>query len=383
MVIFIPTTRSISRILRWQNLKIEHELYCLGHLIEAAVAHYEATGEETLFNIGRKAADLLVKTFRNAGPEATPGHEEIEIALIKLYDVTQDRHYLELAEQFILQRGQTNFVKFAWQVLFENMRVNNRTKKRDEMVKLIEQSHPQLTGKYSLPDLNFSVKPPLMNARFMANALDGKYFQQDVPVHKTHQAVGHAVRFAYLETATAMLIQRTGDQNLLMNLANTWDHMVEKRMYVTGGTGSLPLTEGFGRDYELDPNFAYAETCAALGTMFWNWEMTQLTCEASYADLFERQLYNASLVGIGQTGDNYLYNNPLSNLKGVERQPWFQVPCCPSNISRTWASLGNYIYSHDEKTVWIHQYIGSQTTINPDSVIDLAMRSNFPWEGKG
>ena len=367
---------------RWQNLKIEHELYCHGHLIEAAVSHYEATGDESLLNIGRKAADLLVRTFHNCGPEATPGHQEIEIALMRLYDVTEECDYLELAEQFILQRGQANIGKFAWQVLFENMRVNRRTKQRDAMVKLIEQSNPQLAGKHSLPAENYSDKPPFINARFMASALDGKYFQQNVPVHQTHQAVGHAVRFAYLETAIAMLIQRCGDQQLLINLASTWQQMVEKRLYVTGGTGSLPVTEGFGRDYELDPNFAYAETCAALGTMFWNWEMTRLTCEASYADLFERQLYNASLVGIGQTGDSYLYNNPLANRNGLQRQSWFQIPCCPSNISRTWASLGKYIYSHDEQTVWIHQYIGSRTSINLDFPLELVMHSAFPWEGQ-
>lgn len=366
---------------RWQNLKIEHELYCLGHLIEAAVSHFEATGQESLLDIAKKAANLLVRTFRKCGPEATPGHQEIEIALMKLYDITGECDYLELAEQFILMRGQTGLTRFAWQVLLENLRVNSRTKKREEMVRQIEVSYPQLANQYSLSAQNFSEKPPLINARFMINALDGKYFQQHSPVLKTTKAVGHAVRFAYLETAVAMLIQRCGDQHLLTNLIDTWEHMVEKRMYVTGGTGSLPEMEGFGRDYELDPTFAYAETCAALGTMFWNWEMTQLTAEASYADLFEHQLYNASLVGISQTGSSYLYNNPLANQNAVQRQPWFEIPCCPSNISRTWAVLGKYIYSHDEKTVWIHQYIGNRTTINLSHPLILAMRSNLPWEG--
>jgi hypothetical protein len=152
-------------------------------------------------------------------------------------------------------------------------------------------------------------------------------------------------------------------------------------MYVTGGIGSLPAIEGFGRDYELDPEYAYAETCAALGCLFWNWEMVLLTRRARYADLFEWQLYNAAAVGMALDGRSYLYNNPLACRGGVTRQPWYEVPCCPSNLSRTWADLGRYLYTYEEGALWIHQYIGSRTEVNPGLPLRLEMASGLPWAG--
>jgi DUF1680 family protein len=153
-------------------------------------------------------------------------------------------------------------------------------------------------------------------------------------------------------------------------------------MYVTGGIGSLPAIEGFGRDFELDPEVAYAETCAALGCMFWNWEMTLITGEAKYADLFEWQLYNAASVGMGLAGDAYLYNNPLACRGGVARQAWYQVPCCPSNLSRTWAALGQYLYSSEAGRLWVHQYVSSETTIDPGVPVRIATESDLPWLGR-
>ncbi|NTW45329.1 MAG: glycoside hydrolase family 127 protein, partial [Anaerolineaceae bacterium] len=182
--------------------------------------------------------------------------------------------------------------------------------------------------------------------------------------------------------AVSMYALRYGEYSLWPALRESWVRMIEKRMFVTGGTGSLPISEAFGRDYELDPSTAYAETCAALGTMFWNWEMTQLFNEASYADLFERQLYNAALVGIGLSGNCYLYNNPLENKDGLKRQPWFEIPCCPSNLSRTLAALGQYIFTYEKNTISIHQYIGSKTEFALDKSISIEVESNFPWNGK-
>jgi DUF1680 family protein len=152
-------------------------------------------------------------------------------------------------------------------------------------------------------------------------------------------------------------------------------------MYVTGGIGSVPNIEGFGRDYELDPRYSYSETCAALGSMLWNWEMTCITREPKYADLFEWQLYNAAAVGLGQDGTSYLYNNPLSCEGGITRAAWFKCPCCPSNISRVWADLWKYIFSYEEQQVWVHQYVGSELSIEP---IGLRMRlsAGLPWDGK-
>jgi DUF1680 family protein len=366
---------------RWQNLQIEHELYCHGHLIEAAVSHYEATHSNNFLPVGIKAADLLLHTFLGCGPDKTPGHEEIEIALIRLTDITGNRDYCELAEQFIEQRGRRNSLSFALKMLGENRRVNQRTAQSNQSRKRYYQEHPAESGKFKLPDHNLSEKPRFVKQRFQYSALFGLYFQQHRPIRNQTIPVGHAVRFAYLKTATAMLANRSGDYTLIPSLKKSWQHMVERRMYVTGGTGSLPVSEGFGRDYELDPHYAYAETCAALGTMFWNWEMTGLTGEASYADLFERQLYNASLVGMGQNGQCYLYNNPLASRTGHERQPWFEVPCCPSNLSRTWASLGKYLFTHSPGKIWVQQYIGSQVVIPFDQPLGLQMTSTLPWEG--
>ena len=161
--------------------------------------------------------------------------------------------------------------------------------------------------------------------------------------------------------------------------------MVQHRMYITGGIGSLPLMEGFGRDYELDPEIAYAETCAALGSIFWNREMAQLTGEAQYSDLFEWQLYNAALVGMGQNGQCYLYNNPLAVRDGIQRREWYEVPCCPSNLSRTFASLAQYVLTADEESISIHQYISSQHTLADETsgqTMDITIDSALPREGR-
>ena len=161
-------------------------------------------------------------------------------------------------------------------------------------------------------------------------------------------------------------------------MEQAWERMVTRRMYVTGGIGSLPAIEGFGKDYELDPEVGYAETCAALGSMFWNWEMAKLTSEARYSDLFEWQLYNASGGGMGLDGTTYLYNNPLISRGDVTRQAWYSVPCCPSNVSRTWADLGGYLYAEDEKGLWVHQYVSS---IYEGGGLSIKMDAGLPWNG--
>ncbi|HSV86064.1 MAG TPA: beta-L-arabinofuranosidase domain-containing protein, partial [Levilinea sp.] len=231
-------------------------------------------------------------------------------------------------------------------------------------------------------------KPANSMVRWYASALSGKYFQQHAPVRRQTVPVGHSVRFAYLETAVTMLALASGDRSLLPALESAWERMVTRRMYITGGTGSLPGTEGYGNDYELDPEFAYAETCASLASLFWNWQMVQLTGEAKYTDLFEWQLYNAAGVGMGFDGRSYLYNNPLTCHGGVERKPWYAVPCCPSNISRTWADLGRYIATSQDKSIRIHQFISSQLSASITAAggeaahASLAMEADLPWEGR-
>jgi len=364
---------------RWLNLMIEHELYCHGHLIEAGVSHYEATGEKSALDIARRAADLLVRDFLAATPDKTSGHEEIEIALLRLYQVTGQGHYFELARQFLERRGKVR--PFAGLILKQNSSVNWRTK--FVLAKRIAYmaEHPEHNS-FQLPPDNFAKKTNTSKIRWQLSGLTGKYFQMHDPIRKQNAPVGHAVRFAYLETAIAMLYRQDHDQTLLPALLKAWERMITRRMYVTGGIGSLPEIEGFGKDYELDPEIAYAETCAALGSLFWNWEMALNTGDSRYSDLFEWQLYNAAAVGMGLGGDTYLYNNPLTCRGGVTRQTWYRVPCCPSNLSRTVASLGKYVFSFEKNYLWIHQYIGCQTEINLGAKVKIDLQSGLPWDGK-
>ena len=233
-----------------------------------------------------------------------------------------------------------------------------------------------------MPAGNEAKKPRNIAQRWMLNALTGKYFQQHAPVRKQTSARRPFGAFCLSGNSHRHAGTESGDQSLLEPLESIWDHMVSRRMYVTGGIGSLPALEGFGNDYELDPEFAYAETCAALGSMFWNWQMTQLTGKAQYADLFEWQLYNASRVGMGADGTTYLYNNPLTCRGGVTRKAWYEIPCCPSNISRTWADIGMFLYTNFEKNVWVHQYVDSEAVMDNCGGVKLKVKSGLPWQGK-
>jgi DUF1680 family protein len=241
--------------------------------------------------------------------------------------------------------------------------------------------HPEHAS-FRLPGDNYAKKPRFSRARWYLNAISGLYAQQHTPIRSQTAPVGHSVRFGYLETAVAMLCREKPDNALLSALEQAWDRMVTKRMYITGGLGAVPGLEGFGGDYELDPEYAYAETCASIASLFWNWEMALLTRNARYSDLFEWQLYNATNVGMGQGGETYLYNNPLAVHQDVTRKGWFVVPCCPSNLSRTFAGLGKYIYSFEEDNLWIHQYISSEATVNVRNPVKVRIESGLPWDGR-
>ncbi len=364
---------------RWVNLQIEHELYCHGHLIEAGVSHYEATGRRDLFDICIKAADLLVQDFLHASTDKTCGHEEIEIALVRLYRITGKETYLELAAQFVERRGRTPFFPIHFYRQFRSH------KARKETVNKLHQAYraenPEASG-FHLPGDNFAKKRSFSRARRYLTEFLGYYAQQHAPIRKQTRPEGHSVRFGYLEIAIAMILREKPDAVMLSTLQQAWDRMVSRRMYVTGGLGSAPEIEGFGQDYELDPELAYAETCASIASLLWNWEMTLLTSEARYSDLFEWQFYNAANVGMGQSGDTYLYNNPLEVHGGVTRQGWYVVPCCPSNLSRTFADLGKYIYSVDENNIWVHQFVGNETTVDTGVPVRLKIESELPWQGK-
>lgn len=364
---------------RWANLQIEHELYCHGHLIEAGVSHYQATGRTDLLTIARKAADRLVCDFAGAGPERTPGHEEVEIALLRLYAVTGEVAYRDLARQFLEQRGRTRF--FGLKLLAQMRSVAARGRQVAAGRRAYLAAHPDYVP-YQVPPGNTARQPRGAYLRWLVSALSGKYFQQHAPIRQQTVPVGHAVRFGYLQTALAMLARLEGDASLLPALEAAWERMVTRRMFVTGGLGALPALEGFGRDDELDPEYAYAETCAALASMFWNWQMALLTGQARYSDLFEWQLYNAASVGMGLDGDAYFYNNPLACRGGVVRRPWYAVPCCPSNLSRTWASLGQYIYSVEGDELTIHQWIGNRARLDVGVPLEVEIVSALPWEGR-
>lgn len=241
---------------RWDNLMIEHELYCHGHLIEA-------TGEPSALAIARKAADSLVNEFHAASPEKTSGHEEIEIALLRLYQVTKHNPYLDLAQQFLERRGKVR--PFFPLILKQNSNVDRRSQIVRERRRAYLGEHPEYTS-FQLPADNYAKKPRTAQLRWTFSALTGKYFQQHVPIRKQTVPVGHSVRFGYLETAMALLYRLTSDRSLLKPMEKSWERMVTRRMFITGGIGSLPELEGFGRDFELNPEIAYAETCAALAS---------------------------------------------------------------------------------------------------------------------
>ena len=364
---------------RWVNLQIEHELYCHGHLIEAGVSHSQATGHRDLLDLCIRSADLLVRDFLNTSSDKTCGHEEIEIALIRLYRVTGKEEYLELARQFVERRGRVPF--FALHLLRQFNSHNRRREYVNELRKSYLAEHPEQTS-FRLPGGNFASRPRFSRERWYLNALQGLYAQQHAPIRQQTAPVGHSVRFGYLETAIAMLLREQPDQTLLPTLEKAWDRMVSRRMYITGGLGSAPEIEGFGADFDLDPEFAYNETCASIASLLWSWEMALLTNKAQYSDLFEWQLYNATNVGMGRNGDTYLYNNPLTVRHGVTRKEWYVVPCCPSNLSRTFADLGKYIYSFDETNVWIHQFVSSETTLDIAGPVKIKIESGMPWNGK-
>jgi len=363
---------------RWKNLQVEHEFYCLGHLIEAGISHKNATGEDRLFTIIKRAADLLVNEFIEAPAKFTDGHEEIEIALIRLSRFTGATKYRELAQRFLERRGKILGypLHFTSQFLSSMGRMNTVTALRRVYLKTRKE-----ISSFKLPAHNKHRIPRNMPLRFAFSALSGKYTQQHKPLALQEEPVGHAVRFSYLNTAAAMLARDIKPNADLPRLEHLWQSMVEKRMSVSGGIGSLPLTEGFGRDYEMDPEIVYNETCAAIGCMLWDHEMALLTGDSKYDDLFEWQLYNAASVGIGLDGCLYFYNNPLTTDGGYKRESWYDIPCCPSNLSRIWASIADYAVSVDGEEIRIHHYFGGEFAYPVDPVNWIRMDTSLPRYG--
>ena len=334
---------------RWSNLRDCHELYCAGHLIEAAVAYYEATGRRNFLNVMCRYADYIGTVFgRERGKiRGYPGHEEIELALVKLYRATGTPAYLKLAKFFIDERGTSpHFFK-------------KEAKKRGERSD---------KDKHQTYD----------------------YWQAHLPVREQKTAEGHAVRACYLYAGMADVAGETGDRGLLEACRSLWKNIVEKRMYIHGGIGSSRFEERFTLDYDLPNEEAYAETCAAIALVFFAHRMLQIDPSAEYADIIERALYNGIASGMSLDGKRFFYSNYLGSVPGTHRftnqnapvrREWFGCACCPSNLSRMFASISGYIYSLTDSAVFIHLFAESKASVRLQGCdVKLVQKTKYPWD---
>jgi DUF1680 family protein len=326
---------------RWKNLRDKHELYCAGHLIEAAIAHHKATGKTRFLDAMERYAALISQVFgRGKGQiPGYPGHEEIELALIKLYRHTGKRDYLDQARYFIEERGCSPY--------FFDIEAQQRGEK---------------PGEYW--------------------AKTHAYTQSHAPVRQQHEVVGHAVRAMYLYSAVSDLAFETADVDLVTTLKLLWDDLVSHKIYITGGIGSSSANEGFTTPYDLPNQTAYAETCASIGLIFWAHRMLQLDLDSQYGDVLERVLYNSMLSGVSLGGDQFFYTNPLSSDGRYHRQSSFHCFCCPPNINRFLPTLGSYIYSRRDEEIDIHLYVQSKAKIDleGDEII-IEQETDYPWDG--
>jgi DUF1680 family protein len=313
---------------RWKDMN-QHEMYCAGHLIEAAIAYYQATGKRKLLDVAVGMTEHMMSLFGPGKRHWVPGHEEIELALVKLYQVTQEGRYLEFAHWLLEERGQ---------------------------------------GHGSLGD---------------DRKWNMVYYQDERPVREMTQAQGHAVRCMYLFCGMTDLATLGIDTGYVQALNRLWGDLIDRKMYLTGGIGSSHRNEGFSEPFDL-PNYeAYCETCASVGMVLWNARMNRLTADARYVNVLERALYNGALAGISLAGDRFFYVNPLASKGNHHRQAWYGCACCPSQISRFLPSIGNYIYATSGDGLWVNLYIGStaQLTVGKRAV-SVQQETVYPWDGQ-
>jgi DUF1680 family protein len=345
--------------LKWKSLAFNHEMFCAGSLFEAAVAHNQATGKRSLLEIALRLADHLDATFGPGMQAGIPGHEEVELALVRLYRLTGEKRYLRLAQYFVDSRGQKPSI-------FER-----------QYDQLPERQVDLLGHPMSIKDFYrrfFLVNP---------SKFDTSYSQDQLPVRQQRVAVGHAVRAMYFYSGMADLVYETGDAGLWEALESLHDSVTNHRMYVTGGIGPSERNEGFTADYDLPNENAYQETCASAGMVFWNYRMLKLTGDARYADVMELSLYNALAAGVSLTGDTFCYVTPLASRGDFKRDPWFGVPCCPTTVARFLPALGRYIYSESPDGLWVNLFIAGQVTANlAGKKVTLRQSGNYPWDGK-
>lgn len=319
---------------RWIHLQGSHELYNSGHLYEAAVAYYDATGKTNFLDIAIKNANLLLDTFGPGKKQDAPGHQVIEMGLAKLYRATGNEKYLDLAKFFLDQRGQPHE----------------------------REPYPE--------DSPFAI-------------YNGDFYMQDhKPVKEQSEAWGHAVRATYMYAGMADIAALTGDEEYRKAIDRIWHNVVSKKLYLTGGVGSRHISEAFGEDYELPNDVAYNETCAAIGNVFWNHRMFLLSGQADYIDVLERTMYNGLLSGVSLSGNRFFYTNPLESKGGYERSPWFEVSCCPGNIVRFLPSVPGYVYAKKKDKFYVNLYVQSEVrTMVNGNILRLKQITNYPWDG--
>jgi uncharacterized protein len=323
---------------RWEKEReMSHELYNAGHLYEAAAAHYAATGKKNLLNIALKNADLVCSVFGPDKKHVAPGHEVVEMGLVKLYRITGKKEYLETAKFFIEERGHYK-------------------------------------------GYDSSSRDPFKN---------GSYWQDDRPVVLQTRAEGHAVRAGYLYSAMADVAALTGDEQLLHAIDTIWQNMVSRKIYVQGGAGAIGDGERYGEDYELPNATAYNETCAAIANIYWNQRMFQLHGDSKYIDLLEKIMYNGFLSGLGLDGKSFFYTNAMQIKNSFShpdmeatRSGWFTCSCCPTNIVRLLPSLPGYVYAKQDDKLFVNLFVSSRASINmPGGKLEVSQVNNYPWEG--
>ncbi|HSD07429.1 glycoside hydrolase family 127 protein [Flavobacterium sp.] len=318
---------------RWESLQISHELYNSGHLIEAAVVHYQATGKKNFLDIAIKNANLLVFTFGDKPNQVhgVPGHQIVETGLVKLYQITGDKQYLTLAKYFLDNRGNAKHHK-----------------------------------------------------------LYGAYAQDDIPVIEQKEVVGHAVRAVYMYAGMTDIAAIYNDKNYLNAVNNLWTNMVNKKMYITGGIGAKHDGEAFGANYELPNLTAYNETCAAIGDVYWNHRLFNLSGDVKYFDVIERSMYNGLISGLSLDGQKFFYPNALEsdgvyqfNRGACTRQSWFDCSCCPTNLIRFIPSIPGLIYSTNKNILYVNLYASNTAKVTLDKTqLEIAQQTNYPWDGK-
>ncbi|MDO8586914.1 MAG: glycoside hydrolase family 127 protein [Armatimonadota bacterium] len=328
---------------RWTNLYDGHELYQAGHLIEAAVAHFRATGKTSLLDVARRYADYIDRVF---GPEPGKkrgycGHPEIELALVKLYRATGSDRYLKLSKYFVDERGRQPYY-------------------------------------YDAEAIARGQDPSGQRAK--SNSYE--YMQARIPIREQREIAGHAVMAMYLYSAVSDLVREFGDEGLSSACHHVWNNLTSKRLYVHGGVGSTRSNEGFTTDYDLPNETAYAETCAAIGLVFWAHRMLQNDCDSRYSDVMERALYNGFLSSYSLDGTRFFYENRLASLGNHHRQEWFWCACCPPNYARLMASLGQYVYSCRGTEAAIHLYVQGSVRLDMSGRgVTLRQKTKYPWEG--